>query len=529
MSLYLKESALFSLALNTETNKYYYGVSPNKKVIPTDINNYYSDERLISLKFNKGVKMFGSKVSLNTTSVTYTNLPSYVSKDLLSPLVISLDTDLHKIVITNTSDSVINLLPQEYDTEEEAQAALTELGYTEPTKKIIITILVHVLINYAKDSKNPWNTTVNINKNDGSDYKISSSYDITTQTLNIKSMIDEYDNNTSDEKKAYSSVNLGNSDTAEIIGYGFDVNGENGIFTKEELSNFYAYASEVNVYIIWNVSHDRESTELSFTVHKNDGSSDTEVVNFTDYSDTEEDDVTYIDIEDKLSDSFKTRADDSEYSYSYAGLMKSVDGDIINTTEEKFKESMDLYIKWNRYEDNTSSNENTEETTEEKFKESMDLYIKWNRYEDNTSSNENTEETTENEVSNLGSGNISIIEDVLYILPNNSNASIKNHIYANGYHYLLCDNNRVYKVYLDDSGNSGVILQVFDLSEYLKDGDTVEILGINNVLIIRAGKYLLTDNETVKSNFDIDDTNLSISVDNTSVKLNTKTIVNIKQ
>ena len=498
MSLYLKESALFSLALNTETNKYYYGVSPNKKVIPTDINNYYSDERLISLKFNKGVKMFGSKVSLNTTSVTYTNLPSYVSKDLLSPLVISLDTDLHKIVITNTSDSVINLLPQEYDTEEEAQAALTELGYTEPTKKIIITILVHVLINYAKDSKNPWNTTVNINKNDGSDYKISSSYDITTQTLNIKSMIDVYDNNTSDEKKAYSSVNLGNSDTAEIIGYGFDVNGENGIFTKEELSNFYAYASEVNVYIIWNVSHDRESTELSFTVHKNDGSSDTEVVNFTDYSDTEEDDVTYIDIEDKLSDTFKTRADDSEYSYKYAGLMKSVDGDIINTTEEKFKKSMDLYIKWNRYEDNTSSNENTEETTE-------------------------------NKVTNLGSGNISIIEDVLYILPNNSNASIKNHIYANGYHYLLCDNNRVYKVYLDESGNSGVILQVFDLSEYLKDGDTVEILGINNVLIMRAGKYLLTDNETVKSNFDIDDTNLSITVDNTSVKLNTKTIVNIKQ
>jgi len=497
MSLYLKESALFSLALNAKTNKYYYGVSPNKKIIPTDINNYYSDERLVSLKFKKN-NLFNTEVPLNNTSVTYTNLPSYVSKDLLSPLVISLDADLHKMVITNTSDTIINLLPQEYDTEEEAQAALTELGYTEPTKKIIITIWVQVEINYEADSENPWNTTVNVNKNDGSDYKISSSYDITTQTLNIKSMIDVYNNNTSDEEKAYSSANLGNNDTAEIIGYGFDVNGENGIFTKEELSNFYAYASEVNVYIIWNVSRNRESTELSFTVHKNDGSSDTEVVNFTDYSDTEEDDVTYIDIEDKLSDTFKTRADDSEYSYSYAGLMKSVDGDIINTTEEKFKKSMDLYIKWNRYEDNTSSNENTEETTE-------------------------------NKVTNLGSGNISIIEDVLYILPNNSNASIKNHIYANGYHYLLCDNNRVYKVYLDESGNSGVILQVFDLSEYLKDGDTVEILGINNVLIMRAGKYLLTDNETVKSNFDIDDTNLSISVDNTSVKLNTKTIVNIKQ
>jgi len=497
MSLYLKESALFSLALNAKTNKYYYGVSPNKKIIPTDINNYYSDERLVSLKFKKN-NLFNTEVPLNNTSVTYTNLPSYVSKDLLSPLSISLDADLHKMVITNTSDTIINLLPQEYDTEEEAQAALTELGYTEPTKKIIITIWVQVEINYEADSENPWNTTVNVNKNDGSDYKISSSYDITTQTLNIKSMIDVYNNNTSDEEKAYSSANLGNNDTAEIIGYGFDVNGENGIFTKEELSNFYAYASEVNVYIIWNVSRNRESTELSFTVHKNDGSSDTEVVNFTDYTDTEEDDVTYIDIEDKLSDTFKTRADDSEYSYRYAGLMKSVDGDIINTTEEKFKESMDLYIKWNRYEDNTSSNENTEETTE-------------------------------NKVTNLGSGNISIIEDVLYILPNNSNASIKNHIYANGYHYLLCDNNRVYKVYLDESGNSGVILQVFDLSEYLKDGDTVEILGINNVLIIRAGKYLLTDNETVKSNFDIDDTNLSISVDNTSVKLNTKTIVNIKQ
>jgi len=497
MSLYLKESALFSLALNAKTNKYYYGVSPNKKIIPTDINNYYSDERLVSLKFKKN-NLFNTEVPLNNTSVTYTNLPSYVSKDLLSPLVISLDADLHKMVITNTSDTIINLLPQEYDTEEEAQAALTELGYTEPTKKIIITIWVQVEINYEADSENPWNTTVNVNKNDGSDYKISSSYDITTQTLNIKSMIDVYNNNTSDEEKAYSSANLGNSDTAEIIGYGFDVNGENGIFTKEELSNFYAYASEVNVYIIWNVSRNRESTELTFTVHKNDGSSDTEVVNFTDYTDTEEDDVTYIDIEDKLSDTFKTRADDSEYSYKYAGLMKSVDGDIINTTEEKFKKSMDLYIKWNRYEDNTSSNENTEETTE-------------------------------NKVTNLGSGNISIIEDVLYILPNNSNASIKNHIYANGYHYLLCDNNRVYKVYLDESGNSGVILQVFDLSEYLKDGDTVEILGINNVLIMRAGKYLLTDNETVKSNFDIDDTNLSISVDNTSVKLNTKTIVNIKQ
>ena len=497
MSLYLKESALFNLALNTETNKYYYGVSPNKKIIPTDINNYYSDERLVSLKFKKN-NLFNTEVPLNNASVTYTNLPSYVTKDLLSPLVISLDADLHKIIITNTSDSVINLLPQEYDTEEEARAALTELGYTEPTKKIIITIWVQVEINYEEDSENPWNTTVNINKNDGSDYKISSSYDITTQTLNLKSMIDVYDNNTSDEEKAYSSVNLSNGDTAEIIGYGFDVNGEDGIFTKEELSNFYAYASEVNVYIIWNVSSDRESTELTFIVHKNDGSNNTEVVNFTDYSDTEEDDVTYIDIEDKLSDTFKTRADDSEYSYSYAGLMKSVDGDIINTTEEKFKESTDLYIKWNRYEDDTSSNENTEETTE-------------------------------NEVSNLGSGNISIIEDVLYILPNNSNASIKNHIYANGYHYLLCDNNRVYKVYLDDSGNSGVILQVFDLSEYLKDGNTVEILGINNVLIMRAGKYLLTDNETVKSNFDIDDTNLSITIDNTNIKLNTKTIVNIKQ
>ena len=66
-----------------------------------------------------------------------------------------------------------------------------------------------------------------------------------------------------------------------------------------------------------------------------------------------------------------------------------------------------------------------------------------------------------------------------------------------------------------------------NLSAYNKDVEKNDIFVSGNVLIIKAGKYILTDNETVKNNSSVNENTLVISNGETEQKINTKSIVKI--
>ena len=86
----------------------------------------------------------------------------------------------------------------------------------------------------------------------------------------------------------------------------------------------------------------------------------------------------------------------------------------------------------------------------------------------------------------------------------------------------MCKNNHIYKI--DKNFN---IVNDLNLSAYNKDVEKNDIFVSGNVLIIKAGKYILTDNETVKNNSSVNENTLVISNGETEQKINTKAIVRI--
>ena len=117
----------------------------------------------------------------------------------------------------------------------------------------------------------------------------------------------------------------------------------------------------------------------------------------------------------------------------------------------------------------------------------------------------------------LRSGNIYILNDIIFIIPNNSD-SIKKIVFVNGYYYLLTTNCLIYK--LDENFK---LVTTINLTKISSDISKTNIFSTGNMLIIQSDKTYVTDAESIKNNYGILDTDVTID----SVKVNTKTIVKI--
>ena len=117
----------------------------------------------------------------------------------------------------------------------------------------------------------------------------------------------------------------------------------------------------------------------------------------------------------------------------------------------------------------------------------------------------------------LRAGNIYILNDIIFIIPNNSD-SIKKIVFVNGYYYLLTTNCLIYK--LDENFK---LVTTINLSKISSDISKTNIFSTGNMLIIQSDKTYVTDAESIKTNDGILDTDVTID----SVKVNTKTIVKI--
>lgn len=117
----------------------------------------------------------------------------------------------------------------------------------------------------------------------------------------------------------------------------------------------------------------------------------------------------------------------------------------------------------------------------------------------------------------LRAGNIYILNDIIFIIPNNSD-SIKKIVFVNGYYYLLTTNCLIYK--LDENFK---LVTTINLTKISSDISKTNIFSTGNMLIIQSDKTYVTDAESIKNNYGILDTDVTID----SVKVNTKTIVKI--
>lgn len=117
----------------------------------------------------------------------------------------------------------------------------------------------------------------------------------------------------------------------------------------------------------------------------------------------------------------------------------------------------------------------------------------------------------------LRAGNIYILNDIIFIIPNNSD-SIKKIVFVNGYYYLLTTNCLIYK--LDENFK---LITTINLTKISSDISKTNIFSTGNMLIIQSDKTYVTDAESIKNNYGILDTDVTID----SVKVNTKTIVKI--
>ena len=117
----------------------------------------------------------------------------------------------------------------------------------------------------------------------------------------------------------------------------------------------------------------------------------------------------------------------------------------------------------------------------------------------------------------LRAGNIYIFNDIIFIIPNNSD-SVKKIVFVNGYYYLLTTSCLIYK--LDEKFK---LVTTIDLTKISSDISKTNIFSAGNMLIIQSDKTYVTDAESIKNNYGILDTDVTID----SVKVNTKTIVNI--
>jgi len=117
----------------------------------------------------------------------------------------------------------------------------------------------------------------------------------------------------------------------------------------------------------------------------------------------------------------------------------------------------------------------------------------------------------------LRAGNIYILNDIIFIIPNNSD-SIKKIVFVNGYYYLLTTNCLIYK--LDEDFK---LVSTINLTKISSDLSKTNIFSTGNMLIIQSDKTYVTDAESIKNNYGMLDTDVTID----SVKINTKTIVKI--
>ena len=117
----------------------------------------------------------------------------------------------------------------------------------------------------------------------------------------------------------------------------------------------------------------------------------------------------------------------------------------------------------------------------------------------------------------LRAGNIYIFNNIIFIIPDNSD-SVKKIVFVNGYYYLLTTSCLIYK--LDEEFK---LVTTIDLTKISSDISKTNIFSAGNMLIIQSDKTYVTDVESIKNNYGILDTDLMID----SVKVNTKTIVKI--
>ena len=230
-----------------------------------------------------------------------------------------------------------------------------------------------------------------------------------------------------------------------------------------------------------------EIVQRTFTIHMNNGTNETFKVLISEYKINPNDDIIYTRILDAIEPSLKKRvSEDVHYEYELLGISTSPDGEIINTADYKFSEDDDIYFIWNKVEvigNDTNSSP-------------VDLDY-------------------------IPAGKLQSINDCLFVTPKNGTIVDKIE-FCNNYYYLLCKNNHIYK--LDRNFN---IVNDLNLSAYNKDVEKNDIFVSGNVLIIKAGKYILTDNETVKNNSSVNENTLVISDRETEQKINTKSIVKI--
>ena len=231
-----------------------------------------------------------------------------------------------------------------------------------------------------------------------------------------------------------------------------------------------------------------ELVQRTFTIHMNNGTNETFKVSISEYKINPNDDIIYTRILDAIEPSLKKRvSEDVHYEYELLGISTSPDGDIINTADYKFSEDDDIYFIWNKVEVIGSNDTNSSP---------VDLDY-------------------------IPAGKLQSINDCLFVTPKNGTVVDKIE-FCNNYYYLLCKNNHIYK--LDKNFN---IVNDLNLSAYNKDVEKNDIFVSGNVLIIKAGKYILTDNETVKNNSSVNENTLVISNGETEQKINTKAIVKI--
>ena len=230
-----------------------------------------------------------------------------------------------------------------------------------------------------------------------------------------------------------------------------------------------------------------EIVQRTFTIHMNNGTNETFKVLISEYKINPNDDIIYTRILDAIEPSLKKRvSEDVHYEYELLGISTSPDGEIINTADYKFSEDDDIYFIWNKVEvigNDTNSSP-------------VDLDY-------------------------IPAGKLQSINDCLFVTPKDGTIVDKIE-FCNNYYYLLCKNNHIYK--LDRNFN---IVNDLNLSAYNKDVEKNDIFVSGNVLIIKAGKYILTDNETVKNNSSVNENTLVISDRETEQKINTKSIVKI--
>ena len=117
----------------------------------------------------------------------------------------------------------------------------------------------------------------------------------------------------------------------------------------------------------------------------------------------------------------------------------------------------------------------------------------------------------------LRAGNIYIFNNIIFIIPDNSD-SVKKIVFVNGYYYLLTTSCLIYK--LDEEFK---LVTTIDLTKISSDISKTNIFSAGNMLIIQSDKTYVTDVESIKNNYGILDTDVTID----SVKVNTKTIVKI--